>query len=123
MQEGVVTNQREARVWNYLNRGDWFWPIREWPVFLQKMQLKEHRNNRERYTLFFFLTGNGMSPDIAGQWTILRDIGQGGVEKEGNYDKSARAQIIQMKEQIRKGSFFKGDKKIMDMTLGRVVNK
>jgi hypothetical protein len=110
-------------VWNHLNRGDWFYPIRKWPSWLQSLMLKEHRNNRERFTLFFFLTGNGLSPDIAGEWTLLKDVGKDMVLKIGDYDNKARAQVIQMKEQLRKGTFFKGDKKMMDMHIGRVVNK
>lgn len=123
MQEGIVKDQRTARVWNHMNRGDWFYPIRTWPVWAQKLMLLEHRNNRDRYSLFFFLTSNGLSPDIAGQWVLLRDIAAQGREVLGQYDEAARRQVIQMKEQIRKKEFFKGTKPVWDMHMGRVVNK
>lgn len=95
--------------------------MREWPEWLQRMALQEKKNNRERFTYFYFLTVNGMSPDIAGQWTLLYDV-KGGQEIMGEgYDKSARAQIVQMKEQIRKKIFFTQDKRMYDMHTRQVI--
>jgi hypothetical protein len=121
--QGLITNQRQARVWNHLNAGDWFYRIRQWPGWLQELMLKEHRDGRERFTLFFFLTGNGCPPDIAGQWTLLNDFRGGKEVYAQGYDQSARAQVIQMKRDLQNGKLFKGDKKIMDMHLGRVIKK
>lgn len=53
----------QARRWNALNKGDLFWPIREWPNELARLALKDHLNNKERYFLFYFLAANGLAPD------------------------------------------------------------
>lgn len=116
---------REARLWNYLAIGDEFASIRTWPQFLQEMMLLDHKNNRERFTLFFFLTGNGLNPTQAADWIQLADVrtnARGGRQfVSGVYDPNAIRHFAQLIEQCRAGTLFKGDKKIMDLSLGRVV--
>lgn len=115
---------REARLLDYFHRvQDDFFPIGKWPAYLLRMMLLEHKNNRERFTLFFFLTGNGLAPTIATGWILTLDIEWPDKRIQGNYDPSAIKQMQQLIEQERSGTLFKGDKKIMDMTLGYVVNK
>lgn len=126
MKRVAPLSPREARLWNYLARGDEFFSIREWPAFLQEMALLEHKNNRERFTLFFFLTGNGLNPTQAADWIQLADVrmkpnGTPGFIS-GVYDPQALRQLAQLIDQCRSGTLFKGDKKIMDMAKGHVVS-
>lgn len=123
----VANYSREQARWsNYLNKQDWFFPLRTWPDFLQDLALKCHKNNRERFTLFFFLVGNGLEPQLAGRWCIANDytIDSGPISK--GYDASAYKQVEQMKAQTlllpgAPGAMFQGNKKIMDMATGRVI--
>lgn len=117
---GAPVDARRARLINHLNSGAWFFPWRTWPSYLREMILLDHKRNRDRFTLFFFLTGNGLSPQIAASWALLWDV-RHGKEILGNYDPSARAQIDQMMAQLEKGTFFKGDKKMMCMAENRVI--
>lgn len=120
----VALSPREARLWNYLAKGDEFFSIREWPTYLQELMLLEHKNNRERFTLFFFLTGNGLNPTTASDWIQSSDArAQRGhlTLVAGVYDPSALRQLAQLIEQARNGSLFTGQKKIMDMAKGHVV--
>lgn len=89
------------------------------------MILLPHKNNRQRYTLFFFLVGNGMEPVLASQWALLidvRPVAGRPVMVLGQYDDEAQRQMAQMRREVREEKFFKGAKAMMDMTLGRVVN-
>lgn len=119
-------SREQARWSNYLNKQDWFYPLRSWPDFLRDLALKCHKNNRERYTLFFFLVGNGLDPQLAGRWCIGNDytLDSGPISK--GYDASAYKQVEQMKNQAAMapgvpGGMWFGAKKIMDMATGRVV--
>lgn len=121
----VALSPREARLWNYFAKGDEFYSIREWPKYLAEMMLLEHKNNRERFTLFFFLTGNGLNPTTAADWIQLADVQlmmRGLIPVSSVYDPAAIRQFAQLIEQSRTGTLFKGDKKIMDMAKGHVVN-
>lgn len=120
--ERVVVSARTARLWNYLNRGEDFFPIRLWPTYLAEMMMLEHKKNRDRFTLFFFLTGNGFEPTMARDWVLASDFKDGRVIL-GTYDPSAYKHMSQLIEQARSGTLFNGDKKIMDMNLGRVIPK
>lgn len=114
---------RETRLLEYFHLQDSFFPIGKWPSYLIRMMLLEHKNNRERFTLFFFLTGNGLEPTTAAGWILTTDVAWPDKRIQGRYDPSALKQMSQLIEQERSGTLFKGDKKIMDMTLGYVVNK
>lgn len=120
MQRGPLT-PRETRLIEYLHTQDVFFRYGDWPKYIQDMVLKPHKNNRERYTLFFFFVGNGLDPYQAARWTLLIDVRQGTLVL-GQYDESARQQMEQMRREVREEKFFKGTKQMMDMTLGRVVN-
>jgi len=113
---------REARVWNYLNGDTPFWEIRVWPQYLQALALKEHKVNRERFTLYFFLTANGLDPKLARDWVLMTDyvrrtdtanremkiISQG-------YDRAAGLHIEQLYIQAGTGTLFQGRKRMYNM--------
>ena len=79
--------RREAALWNHFNSSkfDWY-PIREWPKYIQEMALKEHKNNRERYKLFLFFVGNGMNPYTATINCMLRDVRPSEYDRGRKYD-------------------------------------
>ncbi len=121
MQRAKPIDARQARLINYLHTQDFFFKLGEWPGYLRDMILQHHKSNRERFTLFFFLTGNGLDPSTAVSWTLIADYR--GKEILGSYDIPARSQMMQLQKQLKDGNLFKGEKKMMDMNLGYVVNK
>lgn len=121
MQRLGPTNRREARLWNIFNTQDLFWPIKDWPPWVIKIALLEHKNNRERFQLFFFFNSNGLSPELAASWILAFDYRQGMII-EGVYDKTAKHQVqIQLPTQAENGMLYKGQKAAIDMTTGHVV--
>lgn len=125
MAQRAALSPRETRLIEYLHSTqDVFYRYGDWPRYLQEMILLPHKNNRQRYTLFFFLVGNGMEPVLAGQWALIidvRPVAGRPVMVLGQYDDEAQRQMAQMKREVREEKFFKGQKAMMDMTLGRVV--
>lgn len=123
--QGAPLTPREVRIIEYLHTvQDMFFRYGDWPEYLQRMMLKPHKNNRERFTMFFFLTGNGLDPEAAGLWTLLLDVrpGLAGILRPipGAYDEAAHKQIEQMKQQLANGTLFKGTKDMMDLAAGYV---
>lgn len=121
----VPLTPREVRIIEYLhNVQDMFFRYGDWPEYLQRMILLPHKDNRQRFTLFFFLVGNGLEPEIAGVWTLLIDVRAGltGILRPivGGYDDAAHKQIEQMKQQVANGTLFKGTKDMMDLVAGHV---
>lgn len=111
---------REARIISYLHSQDIFFKYGSWPEYLRDLALLPHKNNRQRFTLFFFLVGNGLEPELAVLWTLLVDVRSGKLI-QGVYDDSAKKQMVQLKTQVYTDTLFTGSKAMMDMTLGRVV--
>lgn len=107
-------SQREARVWNYLNKGEYFYPIRLWPEHLQEMALAEHKELRERYRFFQFLTWNGLGIEKAQEWTFMNDV-RNGEPVEGDYDRAAWTQMKDMKQKARDGRLFRNCAPAWDM--------
>jgi len=115
----LPTNARQARIWNYLNTGEDFYPIRDWPPYLRALVLSPHRLNRGRFTLFFFLVVNGLEPQEAAMWTLLNDV-RGGNPISGGYDHEARRQVQQMVKQHEDGSLYRQRKHMYNMASGKV---
>lgn len=117
---------RETRLIQYLHSTqDVFFPYGTWPGYLRDMILLPHKDNRQRFTLFFFLVANGLNPHVACLWALLIDVRPVAGEPRlilGQYDEEAQRQMRQMKRDVRNEKFFKGTKPMMDMTLGRVIN-
>ena len=112
-------NAREARVWNYFNQQDDFWPIREWPPWAQEQALMFHKTYHPRYQLFRFLVFNGLNPTTAAGWIYISDISKTGVPLAGIYDKSAVSQINGQIQQAKNGTLWKNTNRIYDMITGR----
>lgn len=77
------TTRSEAKRWNYLNKQDSFFKIREWPYSMQKLGIKDQLFNIERLNLLTFLLGNGLYPDRAMEFMRLNRT----------YDKAAEHQM------------------------------
>jgi hypothetical protein len=110
----------------FFNRQDLFWPLYKWPSWARDAILKEHKNNRDRYALFVFLTLNGLPPDIAGHWVLSHHrrgrVGQRGNLVQGIYDDNARRQVFkQMPQQLEDERLCPPKMKIFDMHLRKVV--
>jgi len=112
---------RETRVWNYLNRQlDWY-RLSAWPVWIAKLALKEHKTNRDRYSLFFFWTVNGMNPDQAGALLLVTDVEQGRYTQTYGYDPAAMRQVAQMVRQCLDGTLFPNGKRYWNMAYQQVM--
>jgi len=111
---------REARVWNYLNQTEEWWPIHTWPAYIQTLCLERHKRNRERFTMMFFFLANGLEPAVAASWTLMTDVIRG-VPISHGYDDAAIRQVHQIQTQHATGSLYRDSKLMYDMVLGRVV--
>jgi len=112
---------RETRVWNYLNKHlDWY-RVSTWPRWIIGLALKEHKNNRDRYSLFFFWTVNGMDPEQAAMHLLMTDVQGGRYTQTYGYDASAQRQVMQLVLQCRDGTLFVPGKRYWDMSKGEVV--
>lgn len=122
------SDRREARLWNYFNKqDDLFWPIRQWPTWMQRMALKEYKGNRDRFGMFFFFVSNGLNANTAKHWIMAKDVSSGGWDKGfllfGDYDTHAYRQFRQLERQLNTGTLFKGNKLLFDMTKRRIIRK
>jgi len=117
----VPSTPREARVWNFLNRElDWF-PLRSWPVWLVRLAMKEHKSNRDRFSLFFFWTANGMDPERAAAHLLMTDVQGGRYTQTYGYDQQAFRQVQQMVTQVYDGTLFPNGKRYWNMAMQRVM--
>lgn len=101
---------------------DDFYKYQSWPEWVKKDLLLKHKNNRQRYNLMFFLTGNGLNPIVARDWILTQSIGNNGKmigEPDPEFGVSKK-HLDQMLSQIERGNFFQGKKQIMDMNEGKV---
>lgn len=121
-------SEREARLWNYGNSEefkDFFWPVRQWPMWAQQLFLKYHLRYQERYSLFFFLAANGLNPLMIPKVVLGNDVatfkGRPQFVATDYSDKSRRHVTYDMPKQLKEGRLFKGEKKVFDMVLGRAV--
>lgn len=95
-----------AEMW--LDRQDIFFPTAEWPSQFRDLFRLQHRNNRERFTLFLFFTGNGMSPSHARQVMSRFDR---------NLDAAAQRQLEQLERNTSDPDFWQRYS-TYDMTTG-----
>lgn len=83
MQDGWQERARQNRLRALLIRADEFYPIGMWPVWLQQIFLKRHKNRQERFKLWLFFWRNGMHRRRATYWVM----------SHGSYDRTAWASI------------------------------
>lgn len=120
-----VDRPRVLRLWNYWNKGESFWPIREWPLWAQIAATKAHLSYVERYELFFFFAVNGLPPDLCEEWVLATDAVR---DRTGlrlvslGYDESARSHVRSMIPQYANGTMVKQrGARMYDMVLGRPI--
>lgn len=66
-------NAQEARIWNYLNVQDEFYPVRKWPGWARYIAMKTDKTNKDRFELYRWLVVNGCNPTTAGAWARITD--------------------------------------------------
>lgn len=121
---GRTLTPREARLWQFFsgtgkNGQDLFFSAREWPDYLVSMALLEHKNHRERYRLFLFLTANGLHPDLAEDWVRMTDIRPDGTPLFRVYDVAANRDFRDLHNRATSGVLY-DQCSLFDMILGRV---
>lgn len=116
----MVMDRRSARLSMFFKKQDIFFPYRQWPGWAREYILLEHKSNRIRFNLFFFLVGNGLNPEIAAKWITYKDyIVQHPVV--GVYNRNALTQLfIQLPKQVKEGTLFRKRKRMYDIAMGRV---
>jgi len=77
----------EARQIKFMYDMDWF-PYEEWPAVHQKIAIKDHLSQLERYNFVVFLVGNGLPPSEV--WAMLYE---GPVGHRRKYDNAAVNQV------------------------------
>jgi len=115
----------QARLWNALNKGVDFWPVKQWPAWAQKELLKGPTRGRARtYDLFHFLTVNGLEPRTAGLYTLADDYTY--ELYRSNATPKRKNHVIEMINTVhgrygekRRAAFFNA-KRALDMITGRV---
>lgn len=113
--------RREARLRNYFMKQDTFYPISQWPQWVQNDVTLEHKTNRNRYNLFFFFASNGLDPEVAKDWVLAVDA-TGDTLIQGAYDAKTDYQMNrQLVPQAYAGTLWKGRKMMMDMVMGKVI--
>jgi len=114
----LTNDTRKARIVNFLNKEEFFFPIRVWPTWAAEDVLNPHKDNPMRFKFFQFLTFNGLDPEVAKQWTLMSDV-RYGEPIAGTYDNSASTQLDSCIKHAADGTLF--DRlACMDMKLGRV---
>jgi len=118
-------DRRQARLSNYYNSvQDVFWPLRDWPVYLQKIALQAHKQRRERFRFFQFLVFNGLSPGWAATFVQLHDYQNQEAILDPVWTFKHTKHIHEMNLQLQKGTLFHtstGPASVFDMIERRVV--
>lgn len=121
----MTLDQRQARLSNYYNSSqDIFWPLRDWPGYLQKIALSRHKNRRDRFRFFQFLVFNGLDPSWAATWTQLYDYQQELAILDPLWTTKHTKHILEMFHQLREGKLFHtslGPSQVFDMIERRVL--
>lgn len=111
---------RQGRLWNFLNKGIDFYPIRYWPKWAIENLLAKgtEKHNEGRFGLFFFLVANGLSPELAGLYVLAEDVV---VREDGvphivlTGHQKAHVHVAGMKRQAWENKLFLGRKQVLNM--------
>lgn len=57
------------QLFNSIN-GDVFYPIRTWPINIQRLFWKKPTGDNDTFKLILFFIGNGCSPDVITKWIL-----------------------------------------------------
>ena len=57
------------QLFNSIN-GDVFYPIRMWPINIQRLFWKKPTGDNDTFKLILFFIGNGCSPDVITKWIL-----------------------------------------------------
>ena len=70
-ENSTATNAQRRCVLRQLIDGDVFFPIAEWPQKYRDMFERRPMNDSDTFQIFLFFIGNGGSPHVACEWTLL----------------------------------------------------
>lgn len=121
--QDIAEEGRVLRIAEFLNSNEWkdlFWPISVWPAWVRAITFKQHKRNRERYALFFFLVVNGLHPQSASQIVLMSDV-QGNIIMMNDLRPKVTRHLEQMERQVAERTFFSSGKRYYDLALGRVT--
>lgn len=119
---------RQTRLIEFFNNvQDDFYKFSKWPKLYQKMILQPHKNNVDRFTLFVFLTSNGLPPDLAWFWVLCGDYYGGALHMHPSYGRKHNNHMAQMVRQYEaqakgEGRFWNPGKKMYNFIEGRVID-
>ena len=57
------------QLFNSIN-GDVFYPMRMWPINIQRLFWKKPTGDNDTFKLILFFIGNGCSPDVISKWIL-----------------------------------------------------
>lgn len=64
------TSRESAQLLAYFRHQDYMRPFFDWPVDIQKIAIKPHKFDNQRFRFMIFLIGNGLDPVRAIEWTL-----------------------------------------------------
>lgn len=104
-------NRRQAKLINYFNRADDFFPFREWPEWIQRWILQgQLKGNTMRYKVFCFFSYNGLDPTTTMQYMLLWGWSLTGVmlaPRLGDREPKVMRHLAQMRKQALQGTLLR----------------
>jgi len=108
---------RQARLWNYFNKQDVFYPIRRWPSWVAGIQLSPKKRRNDRYRLFLFYVYNGLPSWLAVEFITLFDYRQK-MFYFNALSKKHEKHLKEMADSFHKGELLLKMSSIMNMEFG-----
>jgi hypothetical protein len=122
--------KRRARLRSAFNADDTanvFWRVELWPDWARENALSPHLRRGDRYSLFWWLTANGLEPTIAREWVLATDARFEPRTRRwrlltGGYDNNALRQMAELVREAESGRLhLSRPRRYFDMTAGRVL--
>lgn len=71
MSSGPYLDFITLNAYSLIAKDDMFWPVEQWPKWVQNMYFDPHKNNRDRYVLFSFFVKNGLPAAKARDYVLF----------------------------------------------------
>lgn len=97
----VPGNQSEAQLLHFMKNQDLIQSFKLWPYRFQKLSIKPHKKNNERFLMTMFYLLSAMNPNFIADFVLAKgtkrtELADGTVELQlvpGDYDEKARVQV------------------------------